>query len=130
DGELSDPGDDRLQRGHERQHDLAASLHLKLVGASLGSVAQPVKQLARGLATRVTVALEEGLQALLAQTAGIQRGGYRRRNASAIRESTDQNTFALRARNRRAGHGAGWPTPRACAPAHHAPGSSPEAPSS
>jgi hypothetical protein len=49
--------DDRLQRGDQRQDDLAAGLHLELAGAPLGPVAQPGEQLARGLAARVVVAL-------------------------------------------------------------------------
>jgi hypothetical protein len=93
DRQLADPGDDRLKRGDERQHDLAGGLRLELAGASLGAASQPREQLARRLAARVAVALEKRRQPLLTETAGIDRCGYLRRNASAICESTLQNTL-------------------------------------
>ena len=50
DCQFADSGDDRLQGRDERQHDLPASDHLELAGASLGAVAQTGEQLAGGLA--------------------------------------------------------------------------------
>ena len=75
DGQLADPGDERLKRGDERQDDLSAGLHLELVGASLGTVAQPGEQLTSRLAARVAVALEKPLKALLTYTADIEGVG-------------------------------------------------------
>jgi len=72
--QLADPGDDRLQCGDERQDDLSSYSYLELAGASLGARPQPAQQLACRLAARVAVALEERLQPLLTQAAGIKPG--------------------------------------------------------
>ena len=47
-GQLGDLGDDRLQRGDEREDDLAARFGLQGVGAAAGGAAQPAEQLVCG----------------------------------------------------------------------------------
>ena len=57
------------------KHDLPAGVHLELARSALGAAAQPLEQLAGGLAAGVSVALEKRGQALLAQAAGVGRAG-------------------------------------------------------
>ena len=108
DRQLADPGDDRLQRGDERQDDLAASVHLELAGASLCPVAQPGEQLAGGLAAGVAVALEERREPLLTQPASVERGWGSGAGTPARSASRPRRTPCWRrARNTRADRAAG-----------------------
>jgi hypothetical protein len=93
DCQLADPSNDRLQGGHERQDDLPASDQLELAGASLCPASQTVEQFSGGLAAGVAVTLQKRREPLLTEAAGIDRVGYLRRNASAIWESTLENTL-------------------------------------
>jgi hypothetical protein len=69
----SDLATDRLQRGHERQHDLPARRDLDLAGAALGRLAQPFEQLSGGLFVVVVAGFQERLKALLPQPVGVFR---------------------------------------------------------
>ena len=120
---------DRLQRGDERQHDLAVGLHLELAGAPLRAGSQPREQLPGGFAARVAVALEKRLQPLLAQTTGIERGGIAaQKRQRDLRVHLTRTRCRHRARSNQAGRAAGWPGRRACARGSPAPASSRAAP--
>jgi hypothetical protein len=65
--ERGDLGDDHLERGHEREHDLSAAASLGLAGTARGGGPQPAEELRGGLAVGVVVRPQERRQALLAQ---------------------------------------------------------------
>ncbi|HYU62091.1 MAG TPA: hypothetical protein VEK39_15155 [Solirubrobacterales bacterium] len=74
-GQQLDLLDDRLERGDEAEHDLAASLAFELAGPAGGRLAQPLQQLAGVPAAGVAVAGEEGGEPLLAQSTGVLGAG-------------------------------------------------------
>ncbi len=73
--EIGDLGDHRLERAHERQHDLPASRGLDLFGAPGRRLTQALEQLHRRRAVVVAVSPQERRQALLAEPAGVRGAG-------------------------------------------------------
>ena len=93
DRQLADPGDDRLKRGDEREDDLTAGLHLELAGAPLCPASQPAEQLAGGFAAGVPWRLRNVSRRCSPRPRASRGWGSALRNASAICESTLQNTL-------------------------------------